>query len=633
MISHIIDALLLVGEDKMHKLMAILVLFFSLIVPSVYADEDKEPGIPQDIEELKVRISKIMEEETIVGAQITFFDQDGITWSGEFGLQNKATPMPVQADTLFRAGSATKTFIALAIAQLVNQGEINLHDSVLNVVPEVEINNPWQQEFPVKIINLLEHTAGLDDMHFRNFYNVQNPNINLVDAINRDIGSLKVRWIPGTRHAYSNPGYGILGYIIEKISGQKFEDYVKENILNPLGMINSGLSLSDAVNSKLSNGFSDGKPVGYRHIYLRPAGSLHTTAKELALLGQYLLTRGHSGLLQDIDSKTIQAMESPTTTLAAKSGLTYGYGQGIYHATRGDREWFGHNGGIGGFTTSYGYSPELGLGYALMINSDSSRIGAILNLISGFLSQNKPFNRLPIIDGIDESIDGYYRLKNDRNALAEGISNIFAVVKASHNGSKLTLTPIIGGSTEYIYHVGKQFFKKEKSQHANTVFIKDSEYGPVLNYDGDYLLPVGLVSAWFPLIFLSITGLILALNLLYLPIWFINLIRKKISTKERVLIRLYPVLSIASLGLVIFASLNLTLIKVTQINWQTLSISIATVLFLLFGVLGLWQVKNVWYIETSKAAKYFSMLSSLSIILISGYLWHFNYLGLSLWSW
>jgi len=120
---------------------------------------------------------------------------------------------------------------------------------------------------------------------------------------------------------------------------------------------------------------------------------------------------------------------------------------------------------------------------------------------------------------------------------------------------------------------------------------------------------------------------------LYLPIWIFNVIRKKVSRKELILMRLYPTLSVASLILVILSIFNLTLYKVAQINWQTITISAGTILFLCFGLLGLWQVKKVWHIEPSKGAKRLSMLSSISIVLISGYLWHYNYLGLSLWTW
>jgi len=127
--------------------------------------------------------------------------------------------------------------------------------------------------------------------------------------------------------------------------------------------------------------------------------------------------------------------------------------------------------------------------------------------------------------------------------------------------------------------------------------------------------------------------LVLLFTLLYLPIWIFNVIRKKVSRKELILMRLYPTLSVASLILVILSIFNLTLYKVAQINWQTITISAGTILFLCFGLLGLWQVKKVWHIEPSKGAKRLSMLSSISIVLISGYLWHYNYLGLSLWTW
>ena len=130
----------------------------------------------------------------------------------------------------------------------------------------------------------------------------------------------RVRWLPGTRTAYSNPGYGVAGYLIEKLSGEPWSDYVRNNVLVPIGFTRGEFALTEANRGALAQGYSKNQRVlPYREIYLRPAGDLKASARELASLVQFFLRRGRAGATQLLPSESIARMEVPQTTLAARN--------------------------------------------------------------------------------------------------------------------------------------------------------------------------------------------------------------------------------------------------------------------------------------------------------------------------
>ena len=110
-------------------------------------------------------------------------------------------------------------------------------------------------------------------------------------------GSRVVRWQPGTRMSYSNPGYAIAGYLIEKITGEKYEDRIAEKIFKPVGHADEQLRLTKDDEAILAKGYRDrtGPPVPYSPIYLRPAGNLHTSALELGQLRARAAELGRNG--------------------------------------------------------------------------------------------------------------------------------------------------------------------------------------------------------------------------------------------------------------------------------------------------------------------------------------------------
>ena len=205
-------------------------------------------GQASQIDSLKATVDSLLKENEIPGASIALVNKDSVIWSGGIGYANYEDQEQATATQLFRVGSVSKSFVAMGILQLVEEGELSLNEKVQKLVPEIKIKNPWRETDPVRIKHLLEHTAGFDDMHFSEFINVNdNPRMPLEEALAITPASRVVRWKPGTRFSYSNPGYGVAGYIIEKVTGQRYEQYLKEQVLEPIGMDQSSFTYTDSV--------------------------------------------------------------------------------------------------------------------------------------------------------------------------------------------------------------------------------------------------------------------------------------------------------------------------------------------------------------------------------------------------
>jgi CubicO group peptidase (beta-lactamase class C family) len=346
---------------------------------------------PRTIDELRAKISGILLREQVPGAGIALVDGDRLLWAGGVGVADRATGRPVTADTLFRVGSITKSFVALALVQLAEQGRIDLRAPVAALAPELAIGNRWAAEQPITVAHLLEHTAGFDDMHPNEMYApLAAEAMPLAAVLARNPASRVARWRPGSRFSYANPGYTVAAYLIEKITGRPYEDVLARALLAPLGMTGAALRWSPAVDARLARGYGSGEaPVPYAALYHRPAGNLMASPRELAALVQLALGRGRFGGRAVISPASMARIERSETAWLDAGDASYGLGNFGDVSERVPIR--GHDGGIDGFLSSYGYLPGLGAGFVLLVNSTRSlrAVTAIRHLLVEYLLRHE----------------------------------------------------------------------------------------------------------------------------------------------------------------------------------------------------------------------------------------------------
>src|SRR2546422_8869057 len=375
---------------------AILLLLSTALAsvpPGSTAQQKEDLPHPKTVEELKKAMKDVLDKEHVPGAGLALVANGEVLWCGGIGQADIAANRAVSCDTEFRVGSISKTFVALALLKLQEDGKINLYARLQDVAAEIPFKNRWEATHPVRIVTLLEHTAGFDDMEPSEVYNVRDRyGFPPLDVFRRFTEPQATRWPAGTRMSYSNPGNAIAGYLIEKITGKPFDQYIRETLLRPMGMEHADYPFTDANRALLATAYEGNppKPSGYPFIYLRPAGDLQASPGELAKLVQFLLRRGKAGDAQLVNSESILRIEAPETTLAAKNGLRLGYGLCNYTSVEGGVATHGHDGGMDGFVSSYRYMPEQNWGYVILLNSDNSQqaLESLNRLAIDFLSRD-----------------------------------------------------------------------------------------------------------------------------------------------------------------------------------------------------------------------------------------------------
>jgi CubicO group peptidase (beta-lactamase class C family) len=197
------------------------------------AKGDERPA-PQTLAELEQRICKVLESTNTPGAGVALVSRDGPFWVAALGLADRAAAKPVTPETLFRFASISKSFVALSVLKLQEEGKLNLSDPLRDRAPEIVFVNRWERSDPVRLAHLLEHTSGLGDFTLAE-HAISDPSITLREALTMRPRMRVVHSKPGSYAAYSNVGPAMAAYVVEKVTGRSYEDYVAEEFFAPLG--------------------------------------------------------------------------------------------------------------------------------------------------------------------------------------------------------------------------------------------------------------------------------------------------------------------------------------------------------------------------------------------------------------
>jgi CubicO group peptidase (beta-lactamase class C family) len=307
-----------------------------------------------------------LERENIAGAVVLVVKDGAILFAKGYGYSDveKKTPVTVDA-TLFRPGSISKLFAWTAVMQLVEQGKLDL-DRDINDYLDFKI--PAKFGKPITLRNIMTHTPGFEEQ--------------IKDLITEDAApaaTLKQHLVthiperifpPGTTPAYSNYGASLAGYIVERVSGRPFNDYVAENIFKPLGMAHSTFAqpLPAELKPLMSNGYrlGSGKSKPFEIIEEAPAGALAATAADISRFMIAHLKNGKLESAQILRPETASQMHSRQFGLSpALNGMCLGF----YEESRNGKRIIGHGGDTVYFHSDLHLMLEDGIGFFVSYNS------------------------------------------------------------------------------------------------------------------------------------------------------------------------------------------------------------------------------------------------------------------------
>ena len=289
------------------------------------------------------------------------------------GLANRELNTSNAPNTKFRLGSITKQFTAMCILKLQEEGKLSVDDPISKFVPNCSSN--WAE---VKIRHLLTHTSGIPS--FTGFPDYLSTMM-LASPPEKTIQRFRdkpLEFKPGERFAYSNSGYVLLGYIVERASGRSFENYIAEVIFRPLGMTDSGYDHFERILPHRATGYSKDGDRWVNSAYIdmtipHAAGALYSTVEDFFRWYQCWRER------KVLSEASWKAMTTPEKA-------DYGFGIGVSGHFRGTTQRvFEHGGGINGFATSMKWFPEADLFVAAFGNSDAAHAGAVADNLAAIM--------------------------------------------------------------------------------------------------------------------------------------------------------------------------------------------------------------------------------------------------------
>lgn len=336
-------------------------------------------------------IPAALEEGRIAGATVSVVHDGEIVTARGFGVADVDAGTPVDGDrTLFRVGSVSKMFTATAVMQLVEDGEVDLDTDV-----EQYTHLGLELDRPVTLRHLLTHTPGFEE-RVAGLFAPAGEAPDLRRSLVTD--PPEQPYEPGATPAYSNYGNALAGYVVEAVSGQRFEEYVAEHVLEPTGMTSSTFEqpLPEDLAPDMSRGYttSDDAPTPFEVVGQSPAGALSATATDMA---RFMLAHlGHPTGGQEILSAGTRAlMQEPALDVGTLGGLAAGQrmGLGWFDESRGGHRVVGHGGDTTAFHSHLQLWPDDDTGLFVSFNSAGAEQSAYLlrdEVLAGFADRYFP---------------------------------------------------------------------------------------------------------------------------------------------------------------------------------------------------------------------------------------------------
>ncbi len=360
--------------------------------PSFHQINRKQIMSQETINNLLEQVNEIVlatiNQEVLAGLAVGIIQGEKLIYSKGFGLADIEHQKPITPDTVFRIGSISKTFTAIAIMQLWEEGKLQLDDPVNEYLKAYKVQHRDRNAPPVTFRHLLTHTSGIGEL--RTFTDLLLPVWGLGGKPDKSIPTLKEYYsqgitpevYPETKWAYANHAFATLGQLVEDISGEPFSEYAIRHIFTPLGMKHTDYLLSDAcgkphsvrlrVREELAQGYvfkqNKFQNINYLEILVTGAGSIFSSVNDMSKYMSALLGGGKNQFGSILKPETLQLMMEPQyqpDPHLSAMGLAFFLDNFDGHKI------VSHDGGWPGFVSSMFVAPDDNLGVVVFTNTAS----------------------------------------------------------------------------------------------------------------------------------------------------------------------------------------------------------------------------------------------------------------------
>jgi CubicO group peptidase (beta-lactamase class C family) len=433
-----------------------------------------------------------LQREDIAGAAIVVVKDGRILFSKGYGYSDVAQHKPATADaTLFRPGSISKLFTWTSIMQLVEQKRLDLDRDVNDYI---DFKIPAAFDKPITLRNIMTHTAGFEEA-IKNLFVADAKDLKpLGDYVK---AALPERvFPPGTTPAYSNYATAVAGYIVQRVSGETYDDYVERHILQPLGMAHTTFRqpLPDALKPMMSNGYQvASKPAKpFEIVQGWPAGSASTTATDMARFMIAHLQDGQYEGARILQPETARLMHSAQfVAVPPLNSMALGF----YEETRNGQRIIGHGGDTVCFHSDLHLIPAAGIGFFVSYNSaGKGEISPRTALWDQFLDRYFPYRipqatTLASAENDAREVSGSYHVSRRPQTSMLSFISAASVTKVSMNsdGTISTGDRDLNGQPRHFREIAPLVFRDVSGQNR-VAFRKDSTGRMIMGIDFPFMV-------------------------------------------------------------------------------------------------------------------------------------------------
>jgi len=419
-----------------------------------------------------------MERSDIAGAAVLVMKDGQTLLKKGYGYADVKKKSPVDPDTtMFRLASISKTFTWISVMQLAEQGKLDI-DTDVNTYLDFKIAPAFGK--PITLRNLMTHTGGFEEV----LHNILITDPKRANSLHDFLFYNQPHRIfpPGEIPAYSNYGVGLAGYIVERVSGQPFEQYVADHIFTPLGMKHS--SFNEPMTPQLAPFVSDGyradtdKPaIGFEIFQPAPAGGVSASAGDMARYGTALLNGGELDGQRILKTETRDQMWTKQFDASPELPPIC---MGFYETWRNNLHFIGHDGDLIAFHSMFLMEPKEKLILFVSYNSAGSAAKNRAELLDGFADRYYPAYTAPPFQNTSadqlKDIEGSYESSRRADSTKLAIGNPFSqtIAKVDKDGVlALDTAKDLRGHTRKWKPIGKDLWQAEDDQ-ARIFAIRDS---------------------------------------------------------------------------------------------------------------------------------------------------------------
>src|SRR5215204_1676485 len=364
--------------------------------PPQFTDSQRKQKLATAFPEIEKLFKTFIERSQAPGAVFGVIIDGELAFVKVAGVREKTDNAPVTQDTVFRIASMTKSFTAMSILKLRDEGKLSLEDPVSRYVPELaDLSYPTSDSPVLTIRHLLTHSEGFPEDNPWGDRQLAQTDETMRAWLKRGI---PFSTSPGTAFEYSNYGFALLGQIVAKASGRPYADYVRDNILKPLGMNSSTFAMTSVPREHIALGYrredNNWKPEPIlAHGSFGAMGGLWTTAPDLARYVAFLMSafpprdEPEHGPIKRSSAREMQQAWRPSPASAFRPTVdaplqmnvsAYSYGLGVSQDCRFNHV-VGHGGGLPGYGSLMRWLPEHGVGLIAMGNVTYAGFGGLFN--------------------------------------------------------------------------------------------------------------------------------------------------------------------------------------------------------------------------------------------------------------